>query len=160
MLITSDYLAMQKALHDNASYGTSGRHSAELVKEFNDTDILDYGCGKRTLEAALGFDIANYDPAIEGLEHNNQPHNIVFCGDVLEHIEPELLDDVLRDIKRCTLKKAILIACTVPAKKTLPDGRNAHLILKDANWWYEKVKEHFTVIKYHVTDKNVKFLVE
>lgn len=160
MLITSEYLQMQKELHGIASYGTSGHASAELVKSFGDNDILDYGCGKRTLEKALGFPITNYDPAIEGLENNNTPHNIVFCGDVLEHIEPELLDDVLKDIKRCTLKTAILIACTVPAKKVLPDGRNAHLIVKDGLWWHTKISEHFKILRYRVQDKNIKFVVE
>jgi len=151
---------MQKTLHENSSYGTSGYRSAEFVKKFNDKDILDYGCGKRTLEHALGFDIFNYDPAIEGFENENKPHNIVFCGDVLEHIEPQLLDDVLQDIRRCTLVRGLLIASTVAAKKTLSDGRNAHLIIENADWWREKLKKYFKITSEYISGTNAFFWVE
>ena len=160
MLITSDYLAMQKQLHENPSYGVSGQRSAEFVKKFNDKDILDYGCGKRTLEQALGFDIFNYDPAIEGLEGNNHPHNIVYCGDVLEHIEPHLLDDVLQDIRRCMLVRGLLVASIVPAKKKLPDGRNAHLIVESADWWRDKLKQYFSITREFINKQNAFFWVE
>ena len=160
MLITSEYLTMQKQLHENPGYGTSGMKSAELVKLFNDHDILDYGCGKRTLEKALGFYIFNYDPAIEGLENNNQPHNILYCGDVLEHIEPHLLDDVLQDIRRCMLVRGLLVASTVAAKKTLSDGRNAHLIIENADWWRDKLKQYFSITSEYISGKNAFFWVE
>ena len=145
MLISEQYLSQQKELHKNKSYGTSGWKYAVFVRALGYSDILDYGCGKRLLEGSLGFKIHNYDPAIEGLENNNQPHDLVFCGDVLEHIEPELLDDVLKDIQRCAIKKAVLIPSIVPAKKTLSDGRNAHLIIESFDWWKDRISKHFKI---------------
>jgi hypothetical protein len=59
--------------------------------------------------------------------------------DVLEHIEPECLDDVLDDMKRCTLKGVFLSVSLVTAGKTLPDGRNAHLIVEPIEWWLPKL---------------------
>lgn len=105
------------------------------------TDILDYGCGKRTLEEALGFPIANYDPAIPGLDEAPQPADIVSCTDVLEHIEPDCLPAVLSDIRRVTKRAVFLTIATRPAKKFLADGRNAHLIQQPARWWVEQLWE-------------------
>jgi 2-polyprenyl-3-methyl-5-hydroxy-6-metoxy-1,4-benzoquinol methylase len=112
-----------------------------LCDEYGTKDVLDYGCGKRTLETALGFEIANYDPCIPGLDSPPKAHDIVVCTDVLEHIEPECLDAVLSDIRRCTKRVAFLLIATRPAKKFLADGRNAHLIQKDEKWWSERLAQ-------------------
>lgn len=157
-LISRDYLKQQRILHGKKSYGTSGWKHAKLVSGFGYFDILDYGCGKGLLESGLGFKISNYDPAIEGFENNNTPHDLVFCGDVLEHIEPELLDNVLKDIQRCSIRKAVLIPSTVPAKKTLQDGRNAHLIIKPAEWWKDRISKYFTIESLTVSDSEAVFV--
>lgn len=119
---------------------------------------MDYGCGKRTLEEALGFPIANYDPAVEGLDATNEPHDIVACTDVLEHIEPDLLVGVLADIRRCTKKAAFLLIATRPAKKYLEDGRNAHLIQRDAKWWLGRLWDAGFRVRQFV-DRNLDVIV-
>lgn len=149
MLISKEYLLQQKKMH-NGAYGVSGDKYAKLVLETGHSDVLDYGCGKKLLEKALGFKISNYDPAISGLENNKNPHDFVYCGDVLEHIEPEFLDNVLSDISRCMKKEGIFVISTIPAKKKLPDGRNAHLIIKDNVWWKFKLSTYFNVNKEQV----------
>ena len=155
MLITPEYLAQQKKLHKGI-YGLSAWKWAERIKHHQ--DILDYGCGKRSLEAELGRPIANYDPCITGLENNNQPHDFVFCGDVLEHIEPTLLDNVLQDIKRCMKKEGLFIISTVKAGKSLPDGRNAHLIVEDHKWWRTELTKYFVIDKEEIEPKQ--YIVE
>lgn len=149
MLISDKYREQQQKLHE-LSYGVSGGKYATEVANAGYGDILDYGCGKRMLEKSLGFKIHNYDPCIEGLEENNTPHDFVYCGDVLEHIEPDCLDYVLADIRRCMKVKGLLVISTVKASKTLPDGRNAHLIIKPADWWRERLVEYFTITKEEV----------
>lgn len=144
MLISPKYLSEQKKLH-KGSYGVSGEKYAKLVLESGYKDILDYGCGSRLLERKLKFNIKNYDPAISGLENNNTPSDFIYCGDVLEHIEPELLDNVLSDIARCMSKEGLLVISTVKANKMLSDGRNAHLIIKPADWWRNKLKQFFSI---------------
>jgi ubiquinone/menaquinone biosynthesis C-methylase UbiE len=148
-LISKKYLKQQRYLH-TGTYGVSGDKYANLVYESGFSNILDYGCGARRLEYALGFPITNYDPAIAGLEHNNTPHDFVYCGDVLEHIEPEYLDNVLADIKRCMKVAGLLVISTVKAEKHLPDGRNAHLIIKNAEWWTDKVSGYFTIVNKQI----------
>lgn len=150
--ISKEYTAMNKQLHEsNVNYGTGGGKRAEVVlKLANSMDtknILDYGCGKGLLARGLPFPIWEYDPAITGKDNPPRPADLVVCTDVLEHIEPELLDNVLQDIARCTLKTAYLIISTRAAVKTLADGRNAHLIQKGADWWKQRLARYFEVAK-------------
>ena len=146
MLITPEYLALQKQLHaTNDSYGTSGRHYADLARQISQwgrMEILDYGCGRQTLSQALGpaYRVTCYDPCIAGLDMPPEPHYSVVCTDVLEHIEPDLVDNVLADLRRLTQVNALLVINTGPAKKTLADGRNAHICQRPMEWWIERIK--------------------
>lgn len=149
MKITPEYLAQNRRLHEGGYYGLSGQRWAKTLLNVCATvgsrDVLDYGCGQRTLERDLGFPISNYDPCIPGLDAPPQPADVVACTDVLEHIEPECLDEVLDDLKRVTRKIGFFVIATRPAKKVLPDGRNAHLIQESLAWWLPKLQARFNV---------------
>ena len=146
MLITPEYLTLQKQLHaTNEHYGTSGAKYADIVRQISKWGrygILDYGCGRMTLAKALGpaYRVTNYDPCIEGLDFPPVPHEVVACTDVLEHIEPELVENVLGELRRLTKKVALLVINTGPAKKTLADGRNAHISMHPDYWWMDRIK--------------------
>lgn len=150
MQISESYRDQNKTLHlSRPDYGTSGQRWAQLVTNlcgsFNTRDVLDYGCGKGTLKAALQFEIAEYDPCIEGKDTPPSSHKIVVCTDVLEHIEPECLDAVLDDILRCTGAVALMTVATKPAKKFLEDGRNAHICLMPIRDWLNKIQDRFSI---------------
>jgi hypothetical protein len=139
-LITSEYQKLNKELHDsNKHYGTSGasylKDIFRIMDMFKSNDILDYGCGKSTLQHNLPFEIKQYDPAVPKYANPPSKADIVVCTDVLEHIEPECLESVLKDILRLSKKGIFLSIATRPAKKFLSDGRNAHLIVQPAIWW-------------------------
>ena len=149
-LISPEYLELQRTFHvKRPDYGVVGKNYASkvltLCREAKTYDILDYGCGKRTLEQALGFQIRNYDPAIPGLDAVPAPADIVTCTDVLEHIEPECMHDVLTDIARCAKRFAFLTIATRPASKTLPDGRNAHISIHPSRWWLDRLMHYFEI---------------
>jgi hypothetical protein len=146
VLISESYRELNKLLHKaNPGFGTSGQRYADVIRQlmeaFQSSDVLDYGAGKKTLEQALGFPIVNYDPCVPGIDAAPEPHDILACTDVLEHIEPDCLDDVLKDIRRCTKKVAFLLIATRPAVKVLADGRNAHLIQQPYSWWRAAIEE-------------------
>ena len=149
MKITPAYLELNKQLHATGTYGVVGSQWApqvlQLTQILNTRDILDYGCGQRSLEKTLGFPIRNYDPCIEGLDAPPAPADIVVCTDVLEHVEPDCLDEVLDDLQRVTLKAGFFVIATRPAKKILPDGRNAHLIQQNRDWWLSKMTFRFQI---------------
>lgn len=143
MLISSEYAELNRRMHERPEYGISGTKYVEVVRQmakaYNTASILDYGCGKRTMEQGLGFPIANYDPAISGLEARPEPADIVVCTDVLEHIEPEFVSEVLDDIQRCTRRALLATVAVVPAAKLLPDGTNPHRSIHPWEWWFRQL---------------------
>lgn len=153
MLISQEYKEQNKKLHENTNFGISSWKWANEVKgiasRYGALSILDYGCGKGLLKQALGGIVNEYDPAIEGKDKTPLESDMVVCTDVLEHIEPECLDDVLDDLKRCTRKVGFFTVATRPAKKILPDGRNAHLIQESHSWWLPKITERFVLRSFH-----------
>jgi hypothetical protein len=155
-VISEDYRAQQSQLHSMPrGYGGVNTVVAapvvlEVAQQIGAQSVLDYGAGKGHLGEYLfthGFvgDYRPYDPAIPIWAEAPQPSELVACCDVLEHIEPECLEAVLQDLRRVTLKKGIFLVNLREAKKTLPDGRNAHLIVKPAEWWRERLAEHFAI---------------
>ena len=168
MLITENYLELNKQLHEiNPAYGISGQKYVDevlsLAEHIKPETILDYGCGKGTFKARFMFPdiVKEYDPAIPGKDGPPEPADLVICTDVLEHIEPDCLDDVLADISRLTKKAAYLVVATYPARKTLPDGRNAHLIQRKSDFWDAAVKKHFEEISVlGDTRGNIYYLVK
>ncbi|HYF57203.1 MAG TPA: methyltransferase domain-containing protein [Salinarimonas sp.] len=156
MLISEAYRASNAELHAReASYGSHAHTRApavrQLVKDNGFKTVLDYGCGKGTLAAALdGIDVREYDPAIPGKDGEPEPADLVACFDVLEHVEPELLDSVLDHIHGLTKHMLVFVISTIPSGKTLADGRNAHLIVKPADWWRKQLGNYFDLIAWRV----------
>ena len=50
-----------------------------------------------------------------------------------------------KPITRVTRKIGFFVIAHRPAKKTLPDGRNAHLIQEGPAWWLPKLESRFKV---------------
>lgn len=165
MLITDAYRELNRELHERDwDYGTSAVRFAPLLElvmqELKATEVLDYGCGKQTLAMGLPeYRVIPYDPAIPGLDKTPEPSDVVYCGDVLEHIEPELLDNVLADLKRVIRKCAMFTISSRPATRTLADGRNAHLIQKPFLWWAQKLNDLFLIAAYRYHEGEHIFIV-
>lgn len=159
-MITDNYRAMNVKKHQSPGYGIGGgKYSPQvltLALSLKTEDILDYGCGKSSLANNLPFKIKQYDPAIPKYAALPQPADLVVCTDVLEHVEPEHLGDVLGHLKELVKKRGFFVISTVPAFKSLEDGRNAHLIVESAKWWLNALWDHFKVIGFQ--DMNVQIL--
>jgi hypothetical protein len=151
MLISPDYLELQKMLHAGGRYGISSGRWADVVRRLGEredcADILDYGCGQGQLRRALGNCVREYDPAMAGKDADPDNADLVVCTDVLEHIEPDCLDDVLLHLRSKTNKRLFFAISLRPAGKTLADGRNAHLIVESAQWWLERLAPFFRVLE-------------
>lgn len=165
-LITDKYKELNEQMHvDKPQYGTSGslflKDVIQIAKMANTQDILDYGCGKSTLAHQLPFAIKQYDPAIPKYASLPEPAEIVVCTEVLEHIEEECLIDVLDHLKLLTKKYGYFTANIRPARKNLPDGRNAHICLKDHREWLLLLLERFDLMSYlHSDGGSLIFLVK
>lgn len=168
-MITEEYKAQMQQMHRdlphygvNSAQGGAGRLSDVVwgfCLAYETTDVLDYGCGKGQLSLHLPFNIQLYDPGMPEYDTPPKPADVVVCTDVLEHVEPDEIEKVLDDIARCTKKVAYLQICQVPASKTLPDGRNAHILLRDSPWWKEKLEQRFRILDSEQQEKNLIVMV-
>ena len=151
MLITPGYLQTQVDAHDDESYGVASRIYApfvsKLCNQLKVTEVLDYGAGKcrlfENLQVGHAMKLQAYDPAIPTLAARPSPSQMVCCLDVLEHIEPDCLDEVLDDLQALTLELGFFSIATTPAIRKLSDGRNAHLIIEGAEWWLPKLLDRW-----------------
>ena len=158
-LISEEYRKMQQQLHENPNYGVASVQFAPVVAQVIEAaaaqELLDYGAGKGRLGIALKqyiqrpLTIHHYDPAIPAWSAPPEPCGFVACIDVLEHIEPALLDNVLDDLKRVTAGIGVFTVHTQPAVKFLLDGRNAHLIQQPPAWWLPKFLERFELANFN-----------
>jgi len=162
MLITSDYRKQQERMHaEIPGYGVMGAMFGKMVSEIMDrlniSELLDYGCGHNlslfgAIKGSRKFRYQAYDPGVPEYAKDPIPSQMVTCIDVLEHVEPELLDDVLDHLQSLTEQVGFFTVHTGPAGKTLPDGRNAHLIQEGAKWWLPKIMERFEVQTFQQID--------
>ncbi len=147
----SELINYYRKVHSRRTYGTSSvkyvRYLRPWIKWRNPGSILDYGCGQSLFLEALNLSsdvhLMRYDPAIPEFEKRPKKCvDLLINIDVLEHIPEDDIDTVLREMKTLC-KDAILVIDTVPAKHTLPDGRNAHLTIRSHDWWQNRIEEVF-----------------
>lgn len=165
-LISDAYKNLNTSLHEtNKLFGSKGwKRSFQVYSRFLEpykvASCLDYGCGKGTLSDTLlvsyGFTVDNYDPCFQ--EFNTRPtktYDGVICNDVLEHIEPTLLDNVLKDLYNLGSRVFNFEIALCPSNKTLDDGRNAHLIIESSAWWRERLEAiGFLIMETLETEKD------
>lgn len=168
-LITEDYRKMQQELHRNPNYGVASVAYAGLVADViraqNARELLDYGAGKGRLGETLRqhnipIAVRHYDPAIPEWSARPEPCQLVACIDVLEHIEPDCLANVLDDLKRVTAGFGVFTVHTGPAVKVLADGRNAHLIQKPSAWWLPQFMARFELVAFNRVENGFWIVVE
>lgn len=126
----------------------------EIIDNLEINHLLDYGCGhnvslQTTLKPKRPFKYQCYDPGVPQYAGDPEPAEFVVCIDVLEHIEPDCLEDVLDHLESLTQQILFATVHTGPAGKVLPDGRNAHLIQKPYEWWLPKFTERWTLQNFN-----------
>lgn len=128
--------------------------------------VFDLGCGTGRASWALmqrGVSVVSVDCADNAVDPNLidvlsfQRHDLTrpfefaakpdgihgFCTDVLEHIPPHHIDDVLRNI-------ASLCDAAFLGIAHFPDswgGEKLHLIVEPPEWWEAKLNQHFHIVE-------------
>lgn len=165
--ISDSYRNEQVRLHENPEYGVASVQYAQvvtsLINQLNVMEVLDYGAGKGRLGQSIkpnhAVKVHHYDPARPGWDEAPDSAEMVCCIDVLEHIEPDYLDSVLNELKRCVEFYGFFTVHTGPAVKVLSDGRNAHLIQEKESWWLPKIMDRWELIQYQIQPNGFYVLV-
>lgn len=156
-LVSYDYRLTLLNTHKKTDGSWGGGHSVDKLPKYEGTlkrldvqTILDYGCANGKFKVYMNkhkpqYTIYEYDPGIRGKDSNPLPADFIVCCDVMEHVEPEYLDNVLKHLRGLTLKGGYFNISTKKAITILSDGTNAHKIVQDGEWWIEKFKEYFDV---------------
>ena len=60
----------------------------------------------------------------------------MICTDVLEHCPEEDLSWIVEEIFNYARRFVYLNVACFPARKTLPSGENAHITIREPDWWH------------------------
>jgi hypothetical protein len=154
--ITEEYRKLQQKLHENPNYGVASIAFAPIVAKIIETyrikTLSDYGAGKKNLLKALlekNIILEKYFPFDPAFPEYGLPtsSDLICCIDVLEHIEPIYIDNVLSELSHIVSKIGFFSIHMGPAGKFLQDGRNAHLIQEPTSWWLNKIVKYFEIIQ-------------
>jgi len=154
--LTTNYKKQLDYLHRKNKMGkNSKRKNPKLfeipifLEKYHPNTILDYGCGSGSVVDMLSkmYQLVDgYDPCVEKYSnYPNQTYDVLISMDVLEHIEPDYLDENLKNIDLLFSKAAYLDIHTSASPTFLPDGRNAHLIQEQPNFWRNKIQSNMSV---------------
>lgn len=169
MLISEESRYLNAQAHkDDEEWGKGDLQYLKSCLEFiQDGDkVLDYGCGKgllaRELLSKYKIHCTAYDPAVPAFSRvPYAKYDKIICIDVLEHVEPELLGEVLDHMFRLLEDGGMVyfVIGTVRARKIMSDGSNAHRIINGRNWWTQKLAEHFSFVEFlQEHPKNIELL--
>ena len=122
----------------------------DFITEYRPCSVVDWGCANGFLLEHLEQDfpgiqkLGGYDPGNpDYMDVPTGTYDCLISCDVIEHFEPDQLDESLKLMQTKFQRSAFLIIACYPAKKTLEDGRNAHLTVENCAWWMDKIQRQF-----------------
>ena len=125
----------------------------QMIERTGAKSLLDYGAGKGqsyktkdiqigsvvapTIQEYWGLDeIRCYDPGYEPFsELPSEQFDGVISTDVLEHITEPDLPWILGELFSYANSFVFANIACYPAKKSLPNGQNAHCTVREPEWW-------------------------
>jgi len=128
-------------------------HIKHMIKKADADFLLDYGCGKGAqyavpiVDVGIGekellvdyWDVMSvhcYDPCVkEFSELPQEKFDGVISTDMLEHCSEEDIPWILSEMFSYANNFLYVNVACYPAKKTLPNGENAHCTVKSPEWW-------------------------
>lgn len=144
-----------RRMHRERIYGATSVKKAPYILPYvqllKARTVIDYGCGQSRLAELIsercGSKVTRYDPAIPACDECPKgPFDLLISIDVLEHVPEDTIDGVLAATAELS-DKAIIIIDTRASSTTLPDGRNAHLTLRPAQWWRDRLAHHYRDVR-------------
>ncbi len=167
--ISEKYREEMKKTHEKyTEYGSASIFYAplinKLINDYGIKDLLDFGAGKQRLLKELKPDAElAYTPYEPADEHYNKlpttPFEFVVCVDAVEHFEPEYLEATVEQLAKVTDKLCLITTTSIPAKKILSDGRNAHLTQEKAPFWFALISKYFEIRQFQYSTEDSFFFL-
>jgi len=170
-LVSSDYKIVLNDTHALTKNEWGGGHSIDklpryegFLKSLEVKEILDYGCANGKFKVYMNkkkpeYIIYEYDPGIRGKDQDPTPADFVVCCDVMEHVEPDYLDNVMKHLQSLVKKGGFFNISTKEAITILSDGSNAHKIVETGEWWVDLFKKYFEVLDVEIKRFETNFKV-
>ena len=154
------YLWLRKAF---PKYGSSnhGKNAYNIVLNFSPLTVIDLGCGdnsflkkisKNNIET-IGVDFVHEKADIlrpmhdTGIKSNTA--NVVTAFDALEHLIPEEIDEVLKEMYRITKPKGhFVFSISTRKSEYTVKGGNLHPTVQPIEWWIEKIERYGTILEF------------
>ena len=132
------------------------RPAGDLIKRHGAVSILDFGSGKgalyqdhpdhpagsrfKSMASWPGVTVTCFDPGYPAFaEEPDGPYDGVISTDVVEHIAADDIPWILDDIFSHAKTFVYVVAACFPAKKSLPNGENAHVTIQPPAWWQSQM---------------------
>ena len=175
MSISTEYQKQLKTMHEAPWGRTAIRYGAghDVLtmldrKALRINSVLDFGAGEGTLLEYIQETRPDrvvwteYDPGIKGLDIMPRgPFDLVITCDVLEHVEPHLLDETIRECFELSDRVVYHNIPCFPAGSVFVDGpyagQNIHLTIEGPEFWKERVQHpDFMVMSVVIWEKQVR----
>lgn len=127
--------------------------------------VLDYGCGQAmhmyrkspNLKDKTFFEYHKdkvqccylYDPCVPKFSTkpaHGTTFDVTLCGDVMEHVPEEGIDQTLKEISSYTKQDGVVMfsISSSLAVKMFKDGTNLHVTIKSYDWWVDTLARNVT----------------
>lgn len=137
-----------------------------VVKMFNlskNLSCIDLGCGRATLSTYFteytGVDVSQYIISLNKSNRNGNyihasldrlgfikdNYDVAICSDVMEHIPPEEVDNVIRSISSLSVVDYYFVISTRKSVILDKDKKNLHLSVFSAAIWRSKLLQYFEI---------------
>lgn len=154
--------------NEKTKYGNSmhAKNILSYIKSLNINSIADIGCGrgdfpiwmkKQGCKIVYGIDFAaNFKLYNDVIYKKSYAHDLplkdneveyVTSFDMMEHLIPEDIDNVLNEFDRVSTKGMIFSICYKPSKIKI-FGKNLHPSVYPEKWWINKLKKYGIVKTY------------
>lgn len=142
----------QRLLEDRPTYGSSnhGRGAVSFLVAQSPESVLDVGCGgnqfARELRTVHGIRAVGVDFVNPAADHIMPAHDLDFpvgafewvtAFDVLEHLVPDEVDEVLGEMR--TVARRFLVSIAHRPSAITVDGANLHPTVQPEDWWLRKM---------------------
>lgn len=140
----------------------------KLIREFKIGKYqrcIDIGCGRASLSNYFteytGVDISDYiinenrktrkgiyiHSSIDNLDVVSNDYDVAICSDVMEHIPPQKINDVLESISKIKCNYFFFSISTRPSKILSKENENLHLSVFSNTKWKSIMNNYFKILQ-------------